>query len=94
MACTCYDDIESKLKERTLSVHESHLHKLLECRFTNTYYVLAAGDHSRIAAPVTVRYVRRKKDGSPEKRATNEDTFVTFKYCPFCGTKFDGKPEA
>lgn len=91
MACNCYEDLQKRMEERVKETLGGEMHTLEECDFTNSMYVLAQGDHSRVVVPFKIRYVKRKKNGEPEKRTTNGDSFIVIQYCPFCGTKFEGK---
>ncbi|XPL50833.1 hypothetical protein ACMFY2_13815 [Enterobacter cloacae subsp. cloacae] len=77
--------------ERVKEVLGDSVHSMDECDFGNRVWVLEKGDYCQVMLPFNVRYRKRKKNGDPEQRLTNADTKLAINYCPFCGTKFEGK---
>lgn len=91
MACKCFESNAAMLKEHLLKRHGNDVASLEEARWEHSMYMLDGGDHSPVALPFTFRFYKRKKNGELEKRATNGGTNMFMNYCPFCGTKFEGK---
>ena len=91
MACECFKNVQAMMAERVKEVLADKVHTMEECDFGSSVYILADGDFCPVMLPFNVRYYKRKKNGDSEQRITNADTKVTINYCPFCGTKFEGK---
>lgn len=94
MACKCFDEVGARMKERVNTTLGDRVHTMDECDFGSQVYVLENGDYCRVMLPYLVRYYKRKKNGEREQRLTNADTKIAINFCPFCGTKFEGKKAA
>lgn len=91
MACNCFSEVKERMEVRVKEVLGNSVHSMDECDFGSRVWVLEKGDYCAVMLPFNVRYRKRKKNGEPEQRITNADTKTTINYCPFCGTKFNGK---
>lgn len=91
MACKCFTEVKERMVERVKEALGDTVHSMDECDFGNRVWVLEKGDYCQVMLPFNVRYRKRKKNGDPEQRLTNADTKLAINYCPFCGTKFEGK---
>ncbi|HGL8774493.1 TPA: hypothetical protein ACI4FE_004034 [Enterobacter hormaechei] len=91
MACKCFTEVKERMVERVKEALGDAVHSMDECDFGNRVWVLEKGDYCQVMLPFNVRYRKRKKNGDPEQRLTNADTKLAINYCPFCGTKFEGK---
>lgn len=91
MACKCFTEVKERMVERVKEALGDSVHSMDECDFGNRVWVLEKGDYCQVMLPFNVRYRKRKKNGDPEQRLTNADTKLAINYCPFCGTKFEGK---
>lgn len=78
---TTKEHIKDSLKDVNIAEWEN------EGRFQNYGYNLSGGD-SKIGMPFLFSYIRRKNNGEPEKRVTNEYYTLYPTYCPFCGRKY------
>lgn len=91
MACNCFKDIKERMDARLREAVASNCAEVDESDFDNRVFILEKGDFCNVMLPYRFRYYRRKKNGEPEQRCTNADTRIAISYCPFCGTKFNGK---
>ncbi|PSR44689.1 hypothetical protein C8256_21730 [Kluyvera genomosp. 2] len=91
MACNCFQTIKQRMDERMREAVASNCVEVDESDFDNRVFILEKGDFCDVMLPYRFRYYRRKKNGEPEQRCTNADTRIAINYCPFCGTKFNGK---
>lgn len=91
MACNCFQTIKQRMDERMREAVASNCAEVDESDFDNRVFILEKGDFCDVMLPYRFRYYRRKKNGEPEQRCTNADTRIAINYCPFCGTKFNGK---
>ncbi|HEM8568368.1 hypothetical protein [Citrobacter koseri] len=93
MACNCFSEVKERMEARVKEVLGDSVHSMDECDFGSRVWVLKKGDYCAVMLPFNVRYRKRKrkKNGDPEQRLTNADTKIAINYCPFCGTKFNGK---
>lgn len=91
MACNCFQTIKQRMNERMREAVASNCAEVDESDFDNRVFILEKGDFCDVMLPYRFRYYRRKKNGEPEQRCTNADTRIAINYCPFCGTKFNGK---
>lgn len=93
MACKCFENLGAQFKKHLTEHFGDDIGEIDEACWTNSVFVLAAGDHSSVTVPYTFRFFKRKRDGSLAQRCTDGSSFMTMAYCPFCGTKFEGKPK-
>lgn len=91
MACKCFTEVKERMAGRVKEALGDAVYSMDECDFGNRVWVLEKGDYCQVMLPFNVRYRKRKKNGDPEQRLTNADTKLAINYCPFCGTKFEGK---
>ncbi|HEB9105205.1 TPA: hypothetical protein R1B15_003991 [Klebsiella aerogenes] len=91
MACNCFKEVKEKMDTRLRDAAASNCAEVDESDFDNRVFILEKGDFCNVMLPYRFRYYRRKKNGQPEQRCTNADTRIAINYCPFCGTKFNGK---
>ncbi|HCB3268621.1 TPA: hypothetical protein MYU63_004866 [Citrobacter amalonaticus] len=91
MACNCFAEVKERMEARVKEVLGDSIHSMDECDFGSRVWILEEGDYCAVMLPFNVRYRKRKKNGDPEQRLTNADTKIAINYCPFCGTKFNGK---
>ncbi|MBQ4935606.1 MULTISPECIES: hypothetical protein [Citrobacter freundii complex] len=91
MACNCFSEVKERMEARIKESLGDSVHSMDECDFGSRVWVLEEGDYCQVMLPFNVRYRKRKKNGDPEQRLTNSDTKIAINYCPFCGTKFEGK---
>lgn len=94
MACKCFKEVGDRMKERVADHLGDSVHTMDECDFGNRTWVLENGDYCGVMLTYLVRYYRKKKNGEAETRLTNADTKIAINFCPFCGTKFEGKKAA
>lgn len=91
MACNCFKDIKERTDARLREAVASNCAEVDESDFDNRVFIFEKGDFCNVMLPYRFRYYRRKKNGEPEQRCTNADTRIAINFCPFCGTKFNGK---
>lgn len=91
MACNCFKNIKERMDARLREAVASICSEVDESDFDNRVFILEKGDFCNVMLPYRFRYYRRKKNCQPEQRCTNADTRIAINYCPFCGTKFNGK---
>ncbi|WP_145603548.1 hypothetical protein [Yersinia intermedia] len=91
MACKCFDEVSAKMKLHILERRGNNVAEVAESGFAHSALVFAEGDFCSVRLPYTFRFYKRKKNGELEQRLTNGDSSVSMNYCPFCGTKFEGK---
>lgn len=91
MACNCFKDIKDRMDARLREAVASDCAEVDESDFENRVFILEKGDYCNVMLPYRFRYYRRKKNGQPEQRCTKADTRIAISYCPFCGSKFNGK---
>ncbi|HIE8337035.1 TPA: hypothetical protein ACXPN4_003723 [Salmonella enterica] len=91
MACNCFKNIKERMDARLREAVASNCSEVDESDFDNRVFILEKDDFCNVMLPYRFRYYRRKKNGQPEQRCTNADTRIAINYCPFCGTKFNGK---
>ena len=91
MACNCFKNIKERMDARLREAVASNCAEVDESDFDNRVFILEKGDFCNVMLTYRFRYYRRKKNGEPEQRCTNADTRIAINFCPFCGTKFNGK---
>lgn len=94
MACKCFEEVQKKMLDRVKEQLGERIHTLDEADFGSQVYRLVDGDYCPVMLPFNVRYYKKKKNGEREQRLTNSDTKIDINFCPFCGTKFEGKKSA
>lgn len=88
--CNCIKEAEEKfdqhfkdnLKKRNIEISE-----IKEQGFTTLPFLMMDGP-VRFFHPYEVKYVAKKKDGSPEKRTLTFKTNLISSFCPMCGEKY------
>ena len=87
--CTCIKEVEKKFDEyfrENLAKRGIEIHEIKEQGFTNLPFFVMGGDIT-FFHPYEVKYVAKKKDGTPEKRTLTFKTNLISSYCPVCGKK-------
>lgn len=90
MACKCFDKVSAACKDAITQRVGPALAEITDAGFEHTLWHFNGGDHSPVALNYRFRYLRRRKNGMVESRQTTADTVVTMRFCPFCGTRFNG----
>jgi hypothetical protein len=91
MACKCFDEVADRMRDRIKERVGDSIAKVVETGFAHTVLLFDRGDYCNVMLPFTFRYYKKKKNGELEQRQTNADCSVAINFCPFCGTKFEGK---
>ncbi|OVZ98977.1 hypothetical protein CBW53_02940 [Yersinia frederiksenii] len=91
MACKCFNETSVRMKEHLLNHHGDSVAEMASYGFAHSTLIFAEGDFCSVMLPYSFRFYKRKKNGELEQRQTNGDSSVAMNYCPFCGTKFEGK---
>ena len=94
MACNCFEKISNDFDQRFRNAVKENCSEVEESGFQNQGFILVPGDWSPVSLKYVFRYRKVKKNGDPEVRCTNLENSVLMSYCPFCGTKFEGKQES
>ena len=55
MACKCFENLGAQFKEHLTKHFGDDIGEIDEARWTNSVFVLAAGDHSSVTVPYTFR---------------------------------------
>ncbi len=93
MACKCFQETQKAMDKRLREAVADNCAEVEESDFDNRVFILAKGDFCNVMLGYRFRYRKRKKNGEPEQRCTNGDSNIAINFCPFCGTKFEGKTD-
>lgn len=91
MACECFKKAKCNLNENFRNAVKDNCVEVLESDFKNYSFIFTPGDWPPVHLPYIFHYRKAKKNGEPEARVTKVEHAVIMTYCPFCGTKFEGK---
>lgn len=91
--CDCIKQAEKKFDElfkEKLKKRDTEIAEIKEQGFTNLPLLMMDGEN-RFFHPYEVRYVAKKKDGTPEKRTLVFKTNLISSFCPMCGKPYKTK---
>lgn len=93
MACNCLSDLKNSAMEALQKKVSNvpHVEDSLEVSWDNSYLIFQKGDFCNVALKLKSSYRPLKKDNTPAKNLKRLENPVMIKFCPLCGTKFEGK---
>lgn len=83
MKCKCLDTITEKLDEKILS----NLKDYTDYKSVLQGVMLSFTHGTILTIPFKYEFRQQKKDGTPFKNKTKEETSIKCSFCPFCGKK-------
>jgi hypothetical protein len=91
--CNCLKEVSEKLEMRLKDkIEMKNVYSFDHIGFDNM--VFSFGDEKRasmshvLTIPFSIKYFRKKKDGTRMNNVTTEKTSLSFSFCPFCGKKY------
>jgi len=88
--CNCLKDVAEKLEVRLKEqIGMENVYSFDHIGFDNMVFSLEGNRMGHLLTlPFSIRYFRKKKDGTRGKTVTTEKTSLSFAFCPFCGKHY------